>query len=209
MGNKTMKDGERASFEAWASLYTNFPEEYDNIPAWLAWEARAASPQSVEKGEAIPDDCDVRKILLCVVPGDGSGHEVYAKNIGDVEQLLIELGERLEEFESARAAAPQAALSGHVIGEAFLKWSEWTTELGEAISRKNIDGFLGEARSLLTQAPTERMSDAAREGYRDYQDGMERENNPFLEPHSVGFQEWEKGWNAARKAEIEHGEGQS
>ena len=64
-------------------------------------------------------------------------------------------------------------------------------------------------RALLLQASTERMSDAAREGYRDYQDGMERENNPFLEPHSVGFQEWEKGWNAARKSEIERGEDQS
>jgi len=101
----------------------------------------------------------------------------------------------------ARAAASQAALSD---GQ--------RAALGSAISALERNGWTDPAtviRDLLAQASTERMSDAAREGYRDYQDGMERENNPFLEPHSIGFQEWEKGWNAARKAEVERGEGQS
>lgn len=67
----------------------------------------AASPAA----EAVPDDCDVRKILLNVVPGmDGEGHEVYARNVADVEQLLSEMGERLDAFEStpqpAQADAP-------------------------------------------------------------------------------------------------------
>ncbi|WP_176079362.1 hypothetical protein [Paraburkholderia tropica] len=59
-----------------------------------------------------------------------------------------------------------AGLSGHVIDESFLKWSEWTTELGEAISRKNIDGFVGELRALLAAHPEQRMSDAARDAER-------------------------------------------
>ncbi|RKP44725.1 hypothetical protein [Pararobbsia silviterrae] len=49
----------------------------------------------------IPADCDVRKILLRVVPGDGSGQEVYARNVPDVEQLLSEMGERLDAVEGA------------------------------------------------------------------------------------------------------------
>jgi hypothetical protein len=35
----------------------------------------------------------------------------------------------------------------------FLRWSEWTTELGEAISRKNIDGFVSDLRALLAAQP--------------------------------------------------------
>lgn len=42
---------------------------------------------------------DVRKILLDVVPGDGSGSEVYAKSIEDVKNKLTELDCQLEEWE--------------------------------------------------------------------------------------------------------------
>jgi hypothetical protein len=44
-------------------------------------------------------------------------------------------------------AAP--IINGHAINDLFLKWSEWTTELGEAISRKNIDGFVSELRAAI------------------------------------------------------------
>lgn len=79
-------------------------------PAPQPAHAEAASPAA----EAVPDDCDVRKILLNVVPGmDGEGHEVYARNVADVEQLLSEMGERLDAFEStpqpAQADAPAEA----------------------------------------------------------------------------------------------------
>jgi hypothetical protein len=40
-------------------------------------------------------------------------------------------------------------LSGNAIEEIFFRWSEWTTEIGEAISRKNIDGFVSEIRADL------------------------------------------------------------
>jgi Lar family restriction alleviation protein len=52
-----------------------------------------------------------------------------------------------------RRATPQAdaapIINGHAINDLFLKWSEWTTELGEAISRKNIDGFVSELRAAI------------------------------------------------------------
>jgi hypothetical protein len=51
------------------------------------------------------------------------------------------------------ATTPQAdaapIINGHAINDLFIKWSEWTTELGEAISRKNIDGFVSELRAAI------------------------------------------------------------
>jgi len=41
----------------------------------------------------------VTNILLDVVPGDGSGHEVYAKSTDDVVNKLTELGTKLEDTE--------------------------------------------------------------------------------------------------------------
>lgn len=80
------------------------------------------APQATVKSD-IPADCDVRKILLRVVPGDGSGHEVYAKSIADVEALLSDMDGRLETFESARAVAPQfgATLTDEQIRNIFWK----------------------------------------------------------------------------------------
>ncbi|MFM0101954.1 hypothetical protein PQR01_00200 [Paraburkholderia rhynchosiae] len=53
----------------------------------------------------------------------------------------------------AALTTPQAdaapILSGHAINEMFLKWSEWTTELGEAISSKNIEGFVSDVRAAI------------------------------------------------------------
>lgn len=50
---------------------------------------------------------DVRRILLDVVPGDGSGHEVYAKNVGQVEEALskayLETEDLLGRVETLRA----------------------------------------------------------------------------------------------------------
>lgn len=48
---------------------------------------------------------DVRRIMLDVVPGDGSGHEVYAKNIGDVEKAMTEDWERIDALETKLAEA--------------------------------------------------------------------------------------------------------
>lgn len=35
-----------------------------------------------------PSEFDVRRIMVDVVPGDGSGQEVYAKSVAEVEELL-------------------------------------------------------------------------------------------------------------------------
>ncbi|WP_324658310.1 hypothetical protein [Burkholderia thailandensis] len=58
----------------------------------------------------IPEDCDVRNILLDVVPGeDGEGQEVYARNVADVERLLSEMGEKLDAVDAAKQPAPAPA----------------------------------------------------------------------------------------------------
>jgi hypothetical protein len=55
--------------------------------------------------------------------------------------------------QSAEQDERGAFLSGHDVEELFLRWSEWTTELGEAISRKNIDGFVSDLRAILAAQP--------------------------------------------------------
>jgi hypothetical protein len=44
--NRDTKD-ERGAFEKWASQYTKIPERYDDIPAWLAWQAARATAEPV------------------------------------------------------------------------------------------------------------------------------------------------------------------
>ena len=41
----------------------------------------------------------VTNILIDVVPGDGSGLEIYAKSVSDVEALLSRLGEKAEDYD--------------------------------------------------------------------------------------------------------------
>ncbi|CAJ5043914.1 Uncharacterised protein [Burkholderia pseudomallei] len=73
---------------------------------WLMQHA-AASPVEQLAAAPIPEDCDVRNILLDVVPGeDGEGQEVYARNVADVERLLSEMGEKLD---AAKQPAPSPA----------------------------------------------------------------------------------------------------
>lgn len=71
------------------------------------------SPEQAAKGE-VPEDCDVRKILLDIVPGDGNGLEVFAKNVGEVVDKLTELAVRLDEAEIKLAARP-----AHVVNKTF------------------------------------------------------------------------------------------
>ena len=68
--------------------------------------ALAALPLPVQ-GEAVPADCDVRRIMLDVVPGwDGEGVEVYAKTVADVEAALTRMDEQIENF-AAQPASPE------------------------------------------------------------------------------------------------------
>ncbi len=98
---------EALQHEAMEFLGSTKVSSHDNV-VWAIRRARAAlASQAVPK--AIPVECDVRNILLKVVPGmDGCGHEVYAKNVAEVEQLLSEMGERLETLALGLQSAPSA-----------------------------------------------------------------------------------------------------
>ena len=77
---------------------------------------------ATEIGGRISPDCDVRKLVINVIPGeDGMGKEVYAKSIGDVQNLLTSLDEQIEsllsrltEFQDDEEAMPPESLMGDV-----------------------------------------------------------------------------------------------
>lgn len=86
----------RAYADACASTHPELSADLIARYALAPIEQPAAAP--------IPEDCDVRNILLDVVPGeDGEGQEVYARNVADVERLLSEMGEKLD---AAKQPAP-------------------------------------------------------------------------------------------------------
>ena len=139
------KSGDPGAIALAAQLAGAAPCEACGFVNWhCRCEQAAAQP---DERAAIPEDCDVRKILLRVVPGNGDGHEVYARNVGDVEELLSELGERLEDFESARAAAPQASVKGD---ERFSPevMKEVLEALGTMRATWELNGFNDEADKL-------------------------------------------------------------
>jgi len=46
----------------------------------------------------------VTSILLDVIPGDGDGHEVFAKSVADVEAVLATQGDEIEELQATIAS---------------------------------------------------------------------------------------------------------
>lgn len=54
---------------------------------------------TAELHNTVPKGFDVRTIMLDVVPGDGDGHEVYAKSVAQVEEKLGELGLQNEDLQ--------------------------------------------------------------------------------------------------------------
>ncbi len=58
------------------------------------------------------EELSVTNILLDVVPGDGSGLEIFAKSTSDVVDLLTKMSEKIEDFESSKHAQQVAVPSG-------------------------------------------------------------------------------------------------
>ena len=67
----------------------NIPPKYEDIVAQLdaALGREAALRDELNKSQAL----SVTSIMLDIVPGDGNGHEVYAKTVADVEVVLTKL----------------------------------------------------------------------------------------------------------------------
>jgi hypothetical protein len=85
----------RTAAEKWACLLV-----------YLETKALAAPPA------AVPDDCDVRRIMIDVVPGfDGMGEEVFAKSNADVVAELTRLHEEIENAVGTMGTRPAAPLS--------------------------------------------------------------------------------------------------
>lgn len=81
--------------------------EDDDFKAWNRRAALSATQpaQAAQPVQVVPPELDVRRIMLDIVPGDGDGLEVYAKNVDDVVTKLTKMGERIENLEGAHTAA--------------------------------------------------------------------------------------------------------
>ncbi|WP_131201443.1 hypothetical protein [Burkholderia pseudomallei] len=132
---------------------------------WLMQHA-AASPVEQLAAAPIPEDCDVRNILLDVVPGeDGEGQEVYARNVADVERLLSEMGEKLD---AAKQPAPspadeRAAFVERVMGmfEAWPNGKPGPTDEPESHYRFGYNTALEDVLTALdVGSPTRRAASA-------------------------------------------------
>lgn len=85
-----------------------FREQLDPLNLAPHAEAFNEAPDEAlrpEQAEAERPEVDVTRILLDIVPGDGDGHEVYAKSVADVEAKLAADGDRIEDLELKLHAA--------------------------------------------------------------------------------------------------------
>jgi hypothetical protein len=79
----------------------------------------ALSNNRPQPAPEIPAHLDVRKILLAITPGEGSGLEVYAQDVDDVVKTLTDLSERLELATAIAACKPAPAVVAHPPASAY------------------------------------------------------------------------------------------
>lgn len=84
--------------------YGNNAENDFPSGAKLYVDAPIAQTEPKTTNVVYPPSVDVRSILLAVVPGDGEGHEVYAKTVEDVVSTLSALQDKLEAAEAVAAS---------------------------------------------------------------------------------------------------------
>jgi hypothetical protein len=136
--------GEREAFEEAFRRNFEFPEHADQFTFRKGWEAgimQARAALTAEKVAAEP-------VAIVRDNPDDIGTIIEATRPLEVGTQLY-LAAPQQPAQSAKQDERAAFLSGRDVEELFLRWSEWTTELGEAISRKNIDGFVSDLRALL------------------------------------------------------------
>jgi hypothetical protein len=115
--------------------------------AWRAWQARAALPAEKVAAEPVAWMTTDGRIATDETKNDAMANSSKAAFCIPLFAAPQQPAQSAEQDERA------AFLSGRDVEELFLRWSEWTTELGEAISRKNIDGFVSDLRALLAAQP--------------------------------------------------------
>jgi hypothetical protein len=161
--------GEREAFEEAFRRNFEFPEHADQFTFRKGWEAgimQARAALTAEKVAAEPDLSaeNWASVFHTAFRHAGDSESASAAHsaieamdnkewLQIVDYMLIGIRRKLAAPQQPAQSAEQderaAFLSGHDVEELFLRWSEWTTELGEAISRKNIDGFVSDLRALL------------------------------------------------------------
>lgn len=127
-----MSNAQRTRAAQDASFEAHGNNDYQRMIAAYAFASELENEIDIlmaqQKQPEIPPDCDVRKIMIAVVPGDGSGEEVYAKSVDDVRNLLTEMSMQLDELTNntpkpalARPAPAKPALNMEALFVAILK----------------------------------------------------------------------------------------
>jgi hypothetical protein len=130
----------------------NYADE-DIQTQWEVWQARAALTAEKVAGQAEPTDFVFPPMPPAIVMHDKLGPLFDRLSMHFYAYKCMTIAAPQQPAQSAKQDERAAFLSGHDVEELFLRWSEWTTELGEAISRKNIDGFVSGLRALLAAQP--------------------------------------------------------
>jgi hypothetical protein len=108
--------------------------------------------QRERTGEAVAEHLDVRKIMLRVVPGDGSGHEVFASCVADVESLLSEMGEQIESYELASPPSSRELVERVATLEALA--AEYNALICHMDAGGDFFAFMSGKRALIPQEPS-------------------------------------------------------
>jgi hypothetical protein len=123
--------------------------------AALTAEKVAAEPVAVGWPHLAELHADAAYMFQRVRQGTLSPEDATAAVRSKIDAAQAQIAAPQQPAQSAEQAERSAFLSGRDVEELFLRWSEWTTELGEAISRKNIDGFVSDLRALLAAQPAD------------------------------------------------------
>lgn len=70
----------------------------------------------------------VTRIMLDVVPGDGDGHEVYAKSVAEVEECLGGMGDQIEDLQIDKVNLQSELTKARDALLKILHASEWTRD---------------------------------------------------------------------------------
>lgn len=138
--NHDMLAAADAAFEMKYQRDARDPAQQERLSVWReAWIS--ASSRNAPDATTVPAELSVTKILLRVAPGkDGMGEEIYAKSVRDVQQLLSEMGEKIETLQSEKQTLQgEVSVSKTLLQEAVVTLRE--SGIGSSLGAR-IDDFL-------------------------------------------------------------------
>ena len=126
----------------------------------------------------------VTNIMVAVVPGDGSGHEVYAKSVADIENLLTRLGEKAEDYDAEIGPLRQQLSAAQADNEQLVKALELSNKcLLTALTGGNVKAI--DAQKSLKLSDEAIATHKARQGkvqsYDEWESSPDEGGNNYKE----------------------------